>query len=155
MIKKFILLIFLINIVSGCGFSPLYSNKNAVNFSINEIKFEGDRILNNFIKANLNRYQNDKFDKKFTISVTSEYRKNILSKDKAAKITSYELSSNAIFEISTNGKIIKKLMISEKNNLNNIDDDFEEQKNERIIKQNFASAMSSKLITELSILNDN
>ena len=39
--------------------------------------------------------------------------------------------------------------------MDNIDDDFEEQKNEKIAKQNFASSMASKLITEISILNDN
>ena len=39
--------------------------------------------------------------------------------------------------------------------MDNIDDDFEEQKNEKITKQNFASSMTNKLITEISILNDN
>ncbi len=38
--------------------------------------------------------------------------------------------------------------------MNNIEDKFEEQKEERIVKQNFASTTSKKLITELSILND-
>ena len=46
-------------------------------------------------------------------------------------------------------------MISEKEVMDKNDDDFEEAKNERIIKQNFASSISNKLITELSILNDN
>ena len=49
---------------------------------------------------------------------------------------------------------IKKITITEKKNINNIEDKFEEQKEERIIKQNFASTTSKKLITELSILND-
>jgi len=34
-------------------------------------------------------------------------------------------------------------------------DNFEEQKEERITKQNFASSMSNKLVNELSLLNDN
>ena len=50
---------------------------------------------------------------------------------------------------------MKNLKISEKQIMNNIDDDFEEQKNERIAKQNFASSITNKLITEISILNDN
>jgi hypothetical protein len=43
----------------------------------------------------------------------------------------------------------------EKRILDKNDDNFEEQKEERITKQNFASSMSNKLVTELSLLNDN
>ena len=39
--------------------------------------------------------------------------------------------------------------------MENISDDFEEQKNERSSMQNFASLASKKLTTELSILNVN
>ena len=52
-------------------------------------------------------------------------------------------------------KFIKRITISEKKNMNNVEDKFEEQKEERIAKQNFASTTSKKLITELSILDDN
>ena len=39
--------------------------------------------------------------------------------------------------------------------MNSDDDKFEEQKYERIIKQNFALIMSNKLATDLSVVNDN
>ena len=51
--------------------------------------------------------------------------------------------------------MVKELIISEIEIMDKNDDDFEEEKNERIIKQNFASTMTNKLITELSLLNDN
>ena len=38
--------------------------------------------------------------------------------------------------------------------MNNISDNFEEQKNEKVHKENFASSVYSKLLTELSMLND-
>ena len=38
--------------------------------------------------------------------------------------------------------------------MNDIDDNFEENTNENNIKQNFASVIYRKIITELSILND-
>ena len=38
--------------------------------------------------------------------------------------------------------------------MDNINDDLEEQKNERTHKQNFASSLSNKLLSELSMLND-
>ena len=44
--------------------------------------------------------------------------------------------------------------MSQKKKMSDISDKFEEQKEERITKQNFASIISGKLIDELSILND-
>ena len=76
MIKKFTIVITLI-ILTGCGFTPMYSKKNNNNnFSIEEINFSGERELNNFLKIGLMRYQNSS-DKKFSIDVESEFSKII------------------------------------------------------------------------------
>ena len=80
---------------------------------------------------------------------------NVLSKNKTAETTNFELSTNTTFQILSDSKILKEFKISEKTIMDNIDDDFEEQKNERISMQNFASLASKKLATELSILNVN
>ena len=155
MIKTFLILIISFNLISHCGFAPLYSNKSDVNFSITSIKFEGDKELNNFLKNSLNKFTNNKSEKKYSIKINSDYSKNVLSKNKAAETTNFELSTNTTFQILSNNKILKEFKISEKKIMDNIDDDFEEQKNEKIAKQNFASTMTNKLITEISILNDN
>ena len=115
---------------------------------------KGDRIINNYIKINLYQLLNDNKEKQFTINVNTKYNKTVLSKDKTAKITEYELSSISVFEVRSNNEFLKKITISEKKNMNNIEDEFEEQKEERIAKQDFASSTSRKLITELSFLND-
>ena len=153
--KKIIILILMFNIVSHCGFTPLYSNMSEVNFSISSIEFEGDRTINNFLKTNLAKFKSDRNSKIFAIKIRSNYKKNVLSKNKAAETTNFELSTDNTFTIFLNGEVIKELKMSEKEIMDNIDDDFEEAKNERIVKQNFASSMTNKLITELSILNDN
>ena len=155
MYRKILLFVFLIFLVNHCGFTPLYSNKSNNNFSITDLTMKGDRTINNYIKINLYQLLNNSNEKQFTINVDTKYNKVVLSKDKTAKITEYELSSTSVFEISSKNKLIKKITISEKKNMNNIEDKFEEQKEERIAKQNFAATTSRKLITELSILNDN
>ena len=155
MSKKIILVIILFNFVTHCGFTPLYSNLKNVNFSIVSIDFQGDRLTNNFLKNELVKYQNEKYEKKFKIKVETSYEKIDILKDKTANISKYELSVDAVIQIISNEKIIKELKIKEKKIIDNIDDDFEEQKNERVAKQNFASSISNKLLTELSILNDN
>ena len=155
MYKKFILVIIVFNFISHCGFSPLYLNQINVNFSITKIELEGNKVINNFLRNGLNQYMNDKYNKEFQIRIKTNYDKNTISKNKSAETTNYELLFNTVFEIRSNNKFVKILEISEKEIMENISDDFEEQKNERISMQNFASLASRKLATELTILNDN
>ena len=148
MLKKNIIILTLIFFLANCGFSPIYSKNDNVNFSIEQIEFTGDRDLNNFLKINLDRYKNQRKDNKISLDVETKYEKNILSKDGTGKISSYQLKAEAIFIIkSTN----KKIRIKEKKILESNDDKFEEAKNEKSIKQSFASSLSNKFISELII----
>ena len=146
MIKKFTIIIALI-ILTGCGFTPMHSKKNNNNFSIEQINFSGERELNNFLKIGLTRYKNSS-DKKFFIDVESEFSKIILTKDKTGKATNYELIANVTFKL----KSIKKIEFSEKKIIKNLDDNFEQTKQERSVKQIFATSIINKLINQLSIV---
>jgi len=147
MLKKNIINLFLILFLTNCGFTPIYLEKNNINFSIEQIEYKGDRDFNNFLKVNLDRYKN-KNDNKIFLDVNTIYKKNILSKDSTGKITSYQLEIEAIFIVkSTN----KKIRISEKKIIDSRDDKFEEARYEKSIKQSFAYSISSKLISELII----
>jgi len=148
MIKKSISLIFLIFFLTNCGFTPLYQNNTNINYSIEQVGYTGDRELNNFLKSNLNKYKNEKIDKKIFIEVNSIYKKNILTKDGTGKITSYELEAVVIFLIQP---LNKEIRVIEKKIMNSMDDKFEETRQERIIKQSFVSSISNKLISEINI----
>ena len=148
MIKKNISLIFLIFFLTNCGFTPVYLSNTNTNYSIEQVDYTGDRELNNFLKSNLNKYKNEKIDKKIFIEVNSSYKKNILTKDGTGKITSYELEAVVIFLIQP---LNKKIQIIEKKIMNSMDDKFEETRQERIIKQSFVSSISNKLISEINI----
>ena len=157
MFKKILLFIFTISMLLQCGYSPMYSSKNGEmkNISINQISFSGDKTINNYIKTNFSKYQKINSGKTFDLEIETKFYKETLSKDKTAKTTDYKLSSTTIIEVSSNGKFIKNLFISEERNMSNISDKFEEQKYQRNIKNNFASSLSNKIIIELSLLNDN
>ena len=146
MIKKFTIVIALI-ILTGCGFAPMHSKKNNSNFSIEQINFSGERELNNFLKIGLSRYKSSN-DKKFFIDVESEFSKNIITKDKTGKATNYELIANVTFNIES----IKKIEYSEKKIIENLNDNFEQTKKERAVKQIFATSIINKLINQLSII---
>ena len=147
MIKKKILYISLIFILTNCGFTPIYLKNTNVNFSIEQVTYEGDRDLNNFLKTNLNQYKN-KNANKINIEVNSIYRKVILSKDGKGEVANYQLEAEVLFLIKPSNKKIK---ITEKKIMDSMDDKFEEARYERTIKQNFASSISNKLSLELII----
>ena len=151
MIKKKIIFISLIFFLNNCGFTPIYLNNTEVNFSIEQIDYLGDRELNNFLKINLNKYKNIESDNKIFIEVNSSYEKIILSKDGAGKVTNYQLLANVIFLIKP---INKEIIITEKIIMDSKTDKFEEDRYERTMKQNFASSVSNKLRSELTIIND-
>ena len=148
MLKKNIIILFLIVLLSNCGFTPIYLKNTNVNFSIEQINYTGDRELNNFLKTNLDQYKNKKIDNKFYIEAKSTYKKIVLSKDGAGNVTDYQLEVEVIFLIKPLDKTIK---ITEKKIMNSMDDKFEEARYERTIKQNFASSISNKLSSELII----
>ena len=148
MLKKNIIVLSLILFLTNCGFTPIYLKNNNLNFSIEQIKYTGDRDLNNFLKINLDRYKNEKINNKIFLNGETKYEKNILSKDGTGKITSYKLKVEVTFVVkSTN----KKIRISEKKIIDSMDDKFEEARYERSIKQSFAYSISNKLISELIV----
>ena len=148
MMKKNILVISLLFFLNSCGFQPIYSKNNNINFSIEQINFTGDRELNNFIKTNLYQYKDADNNNKIFIEAKSEYNKFILTKDGKGEVTNYELNAEIVFLIKPTNKQIK---ISEKKIMESNADKFEENKYEKSIKQNFASSITFKLIQELII----
>ena len=148
MIKKHIVLIPLIFFLTNCGFSPIYVKNTNTDFSIENVNFQGDRELNNFLKINLNQYKNENSDRKILIEATSEYEKITLTKNAASEVTNYKLVAKVIFLVkSTN----KKINITEEKIISSMDDKFEEARKERATKENFARSISNKLISELVI----
>ena len=148
MIKKNIIILFLITFLANCGFTPVYVKNNNTNFSIEQIIFTGDRELNNFLKINLNQYKNQKNNNKIYIETISTYKKIIMSKNNAGEVTNYQLEAEVTFSIKPINKVIK---FTEKKIIEGMNDKFEEARYERSIKQSFAVSISNKLSSELSI----
>ena len=148
MIKKNLTIISLLFFLTNCGFTPIYLKNTDVKFSIDQVNYIGDREINNFLKTNLNHYKNKKINNKIYIETNTIYKKVILSKDGTGEATNYQLEAEVIFLIKP---MNKKIKITEKIIMESMDDKFEETRYEKSIKQNFASSISSKLISELII----
>ena len=147
MIRKFKILLLIIFFAPSCGFTPIYSNKNIGNISIEQLGFNGDRTLNNYLRSNLNRYKNRDSEKKIFLEVDTNYQKNILSKDATGKIYEYQLVAEVIFTINQNKK---KLIFTHKRNMKNMEDKTDERNYEASTKQSFANLITQELITKLA-----
>ena len=104
--KKKIIIFTLIFFLSNCGFTPIYLDNNKSIFSIEQVNYEGDRELNNFLKLNLNRYKDVNNDNKIFIEANTKYEKIVLSKDGTGKATSYQLIAEVVFLVKPNNKKI-------------------------------------------------
>ena len=82
-LKKVFILFTLFLFFSGCGYTPIFS-KNEVNFSIENIKFLGDNVVNKKINQALFGYKN-KSDKEKKISLILRSSKNIAVASKNSK----------------------------------------------------------------------
>jgi len=144
---KKIFILFVILIIPHCGFSPVYQS-NQINYQINIDKIEGDKIINNKIKSEIERISDKNVQKIFNIQINTKYEKIVAAKNSKGSITDYLLIASATFIISDN---IKKetIVFQEKQNIKN-NSDFVEQRNyENTIKKNFASSFVKKLNLDL------
>ena len=147
MIKKFIISIIIITFTSSCGFTPIYSNKKNNSISIEQLNFSGDRILNNYLKSNLNRYQNKESTKKISLEIVSYYQKNILSKDSSGDINKYELATEVIFTINPYDQ---QLSFKQSKIMENMANKSDERKFEISTKQTFANTIVNELMDKLA-----
>ena len=150
MIKKIILITFFSFLLSSCDYKPIYSSNNS-DYFIEDISFDGDIEINNLINKKIKKFQSTNSSKKFKIKATSSYDKISQSKDKTGKTTDFKIFINVEFEIQ-NQKETKTLIIAEDFVMKNFTNNFEEQKYEKIKKDNLTDLIINKLLIQLSLM---
>ena len=151
MLRKQIILLLLL-LLSSCGYEPIYSKKNSANydFTVSDLSFVGDRVVNLRIKEKLKNYAQDKKEKDFILKISSTSEKVILSKNTAGDATSFKNSISINVEVLMNNKFKSNFVILESFNYNNISNKFDLKQLEKDIKNNLAEVASDKLIFKLS-----
>jgi len=153
--KKSSIIILIMFFIQSCGYVPLYSKNQKVDFYIQSINFNGsDRELANFIKSDLNNYLKKNTGKNFIINASINYQKTAVSKSAEAITEEYNLISTILFQINSEN-VDEEITINETYKMNNFNDEFEERKYEQTIKKNMARSIVSKLIIQLTRFNVN
>ena len=148
--KKIIFLLYLL--LSSCGYEAIHSKKNSTDysFSVNELNFVGDRIINLKIKEKLNNYTQGEKEKNFILKISSTSEKIVLAKNTSGDTTSFKNIISINVDILMNNKFKSNLVFVESFNYNNISNKFTLKKYEEEIKNNLAETASEKLIFKLS-----
>jgi len=151
MLKKTLILILYL-FVSACGYEAIYSKKNSINndFSISELIFIGNGVINLKIKEKLNNYTLAKKDKDFTLKISSKAEKKVIAKDAAGDPTSFESKIIIVAEVFIENNFKNSLQIVENFNYNNNTNKIDLKKYEKEIKNNLAETATDELIFKLS-----
>jgi hypothetical protein len=151
MLKKTFILIFFLFICS-CDYKPIYSKKNIANssFSINELIFGGDRIINLKIREKLNNYQLIEKDRNFTLEIKSNSDKVIVAKNLAGDPTDFKITVIITVKIITENGNRNTIIIEEDFKYSNSASKFNLRRYEKEIRNNLAEISTEKLILRLS-----
>tara|TARA_B100001057_G_scaffold395924_1_gene405578 strand:- start:21 stop:479 length:459 start_codon:yes stop_codon:yes gene_type:complete len=149
MIKKIIFFLLVSFLLQNCDYTPIYSNSNSYDFYIEKISQEGDDEINTLIRNKLKKYQDKGKKKKFSIANISNIQKSSQSKNKSGNTDQYLLSVEVEFLIkSESGE--DKFIAVEKFKMKNFDNEFDERRYEKTIKNNLTELIVKNLIIQLS-----
>ena len=142
--------------LSACSYKPIFSENN-YNFEINEKMFNGDKYINRIIKNKLDlvKKENEQGKKKYNLSINTNKKKIIVSKDSKGDPLKFDLIVTTYFEINYKGKLLFKKEVVKNKIYNNDVDKFKLEQNEKIILENLAEKISETIISSITNLDDN
>ena len=151
---KNLILIILLFFLNGCGYTSIYTDQKSKEIYISVINTDGDTVINNYLKNQLNILSDKESVNIFNISFVSKYERTTIAKDSAGVATDYRLGAEIEFNINKNG-VSKIIIFTENINIKNEGENLEQRNYENSIKRNFVLSIKNKLVIYLSNFDDN
>jgi len=149
MIKKnFIKIFIILFLFSGCGYAPIYSNKD-LNFSILDLKTIGNNKLNQIIENRLKGYKNSNAEKKLNLMIDTNFEKMIVSKDSKGNPKIFRITLKSKILVSNLDGITKEKNFSKSLDYNNRNKKSELKSYENEVAKNLAEKISEEIIIYL------
>ena len=109
--------------VLSCGYAPIYQSDQKLNIKLDTIVSSGDKNINREIVKNLDKYRDSDTNNIFDLSINSNKKEDIVTKDKKGNATSYKLTlevninlSNISNDKNFTKKFSKNMSFNSKNN---------------------------------------
>ena len=146
--KNLIKLIILLFFITGCGYNPIFSNKNS-NFSIVEIKSTGNSNLNKILINKLHNYKNTSGKKKFSLKIDTNLKKEVASKDTKGNPKTYKMNVNLRIYVEDEKNNLNDKSFSKSINYNNSNNKFKLKKYESKTAKNLTEKIAEEIIIYL------
>ena len=146
--KKFIQIFLILFLLTSCGYSPIYSNKN-INFSILDLKTSGNNMLNQIIENRLKSYKNSNAEKKYNLMVDTNVEKIIVSKDTKGNPKIFRIILKSKIQVSDPDGTTKEKSFSKSIDYNNKSKKSELKNYENEVTKNLAEKISEEIIIYL------
>ena len=154
MIKKFLILIVTTLSLTSCGYGPIYSDKNTMDFEITSFKIEGDTEVNNIVQNKLGKYLDNNSEKKYIISIRTDYQKEVATKDATGKTTNFKLIVNLTLNYTTseleNNRVERVINFSESQMIKRDQNNYEQTNYENILIRNMSELLINRVILQLA-----
>ena len=147
--NKFFKLFITIIFISSCGYQPLYTSKNNLDFSIGKIETIGDKKLNNNLKNQLKFYSSKESKNIYNLIIITEYKKNISSKDTEGNPKSYNSQIINKVEFYKDDILKFKRTFNKSSNYNSIESKFDLKIYERNLIKNMIKQNAEDIISFL------
>jgi hypothetical protein len=148
-LKKIIIFPIFFLFFLSCGYTPIFSKKE-VNFSIENIKFLGDKDVKKKINHSLSSYRNKpNKEKKISLIINSSKKINVASKNSKGEAQTNKISIDASVNIilSENNFLVKNFS---KSSIYDVIDRKSEQKSiENKLTENLSSEIALQIIFEI------
>ncbi|MDP7541313.1 MAG: hypothetical protein QGF65_02425 [Candidatus Pelagibacter bacterium] len=146
------ILIFFFIFIFGCGYQPIFSDKN-IKFSIGQIDVNKNDKLNRVLLKNLENYKKtSKGTKLYDLIIATEYKKFISSKDTKGNPKTFRMEiTNELKVLSNNELMIVKIFKGTQNYDNKVNK-FELKQYEENTTKNLIEKISGDIIIFLQTL---
>ena len=151
---KNLIVIILLFFLYGCGYTSIYKDQKSREIFISVINTDGDTVINNYLKNQLNILSDKESVNIFNISFVSKYKRTTIAKDSAGVATDYRLEAEIKFNVNKNG-VNKIIIFAENISIKNEGENFEQRNYENSIKRNFVISIKNKLVPFLINFDDN
>ena len=155
MLKKIFLIKLIILVLTSCGYTPMLSKNTDLDFRIISYELNGDSQINKSIENKLKKYLQTSSNKKYKIKIDTDYNKITAVRDATGKIANLKLMANLdliyIIDNSEQKEQSKKISFSESVTIVKIENNYEQDKYEKVVVENMSELLFNKLVLFLSI----
>tara|TARA_B100001121_G_scaffold19807_1_gene15581 strand:+ start:1560 stop:2006 length:447 start_codon:yes stop_codon:yes gene_type:complete len=145
------ILLTLILILYGCGYQPIYINKNLNNLEFKEIILKGEKDLNRIIVDSLSLKENKSNLLLNSIQITTDTLVEETSKNSKGQAQTYRTIITTELLITNNEEIIKNKIFMEDFSYNSRDNKFELVEYQDEVKDDILKKIIEEIVIYLSI----